>query len=136
MISLADVIQHLRPDVQMPDQCLIEDDGTGPRVVAWTSQEPQPTQAEIEAAYPAAQAAAQRAAIPSVSIRQMHIALHRLGLLTPIKEYIAASGDIELEIAFASPTFERSNALIGDMAQAMGKTDAEVDAIFALAASI
>lgn len=77
-----------------------------------------------------------RASIPSVSIRQMHTALHRLGLLAPIKAYIAASGDIELEIAFQSPTFERSNALISDMAQAMGKTDAEVDAIFALAASI
>lgn len=84
----------------------------------------------------AAQAAAARAAIPSVSIRQMHTALHRLGLLVLIKEYIAAANDIELEIAFASPTFERPNPLIGGMAQAMGKTDAEVDAIFALAASI
>jgi len=81
-------------------------------------------------------AAAQRAAIPAVTIRQMHTALHRVGLLAPIKEYIAASGDIELEIAFASPTFERSNPMIAGMAQVMGKTDEEVDAIFALAASI
>ena len=129
-------IFYLFPGINFESECIVEDAGSGPYIAQWNRLEPQPTQAEIETAYPAAQSAAVRAAIPSVSIRQMHTALHRVGLLAPIKAHIAASGDIELEIAFASPTFERSNALIGDMAQAMGKTDAEVDAIFALAASI
>jgi len=134
---LAQTLTHMFPGIQIGpgdfgDECVL----AGTEILRWYRPEPQPTPAEIEAAYPLTLAAAQRAAIPSVSIRQMHTALHRVGLLAQIKAYIAASGDIELEIAFQSPTFERPNALIGAMARAMGKTDAEVDAIFALAASI
>lgn len=82
-------------------------------------------------------AAAQRAAIPSVSRRQMLTALHRVGLLDPIKSAVAASGDIELQIAFDEAlTFERGDSFLAAMQAAMGKTDADVDAIFALAASI
>lgn len=133
---LTTTLKYLFPGADFENEIIIQDEGIGPYIAAWNRPEPQPTQVEIDYAYPAALAAAQRASIPSVSIRQMHTALHRVGLLAPIKAYIAASGDIELEIAFASPTFERSNALIDTMAQAMGKTDADVDAIFALAASI
>jgi hypothetical protein len=81
--------------------------------------------------------AAQRAAIPSVTRKQMLIALHRVGLLDPIKSAVAASGDIELQIAFDEAlTFERGDSFLAAMQLAMGKTDAEVDGIFALAASI
>jgi len=91
------------------------------------------TQTEIDAAT----IAAQRAAIPSVTRKQMLIALHRVGLLGPIKAAVAASGNIELQIAFDEAlNFERSDAFLASMQAAMGKTDAEVDAIFALAASI
>jgi len=133
---LTTTLKYLFPDSDLLHDIQVTQTENGPQITAWNRTEPQPTQAEIEAAYPLAQAAARRAAIPSVSIRQMHTALHRVGLLALIKAHIAASGDIELEIAFQSPTFERSNALISDMARAMGKTDDEVDAIFALAASI
>lgn len=103
----------------------------------WHAQGPQPTEAEIEAAAPAALAAAARAAILPVTRRQMLTALHRAGLLATIKGAMAASGDIELQIAFdESQEFQRDNPFLASMAQALGKTDAEVDAIFALAATL
>lgn len=103
----------------------------------WLSQAPQPTEAEIEAAAPAALAAAARAAIKPVTRRQMLTALHRAGLLETIQAAVAASGDIELQIAFdESQEFQRNNPFLATMAAALGKTDAEVDAIFALAATL
>lgn len=91
------------------------------------------TQAEIDAAA----IAAARAAIQPVTRRQMLTALHRAGLLATIKGAVAASGDVELQIAFdESQEFQRNNPFLATMAQALGKTDAEVDAIFALAATL
>lgn len=84
-----------------------------------------------------AEAYAARAAIVPVTRRQMLTALHRAGLLATIKGAVAASGDVELQIAFdESQEFQRYNPFLASMAQALGKTDAEVDAIFALAASL
>lgn len=78
-----------------------------------------------------------RGKIPPVTRRQMLTALHRAGLLATIKAAVASSGDIELQIAFdESQEFQRDNAFLAAMAAALGKTDAEVDAIFALAASL
>lgn len=91
------------------------------------------TQAEIDAAT----IAADRAAIKPVTRRQMLTALHRAGLLATIKGAVAASGDVELQIAFdESQEFQRNNPFLATMAAALGKTDAEVDAIFALAATL
>lgn len=84
-----------------------------------------------------AEATAARAAIKPVTRRQMLTALHRAGLLATIKGAVAASGDVELQIAFdESQEFQRDNPFLAAMSQALGKTDAEVDAIFALAASL
>ena len=110
-----------------------EDDFGGSREIlvdgAWRA----PTQAEIDAAT----IAAARAAIKPVTRRQMLTALHRAGLLATIKSAVAASGDVELQIAFdESQEFQRNNPFLATMAAALGKTDAEVDAIFALAATL
>lgn len=130
-------LQYLFPGIDLASDVVIEDDGSGPRIAAWNRSEPQPTDAEIEAATPAAIAAAARAAIKPVTRRQMLTALHRAGLLATIKGAVAASGDIELQIAFdESQEFQRDNPFLASMAQALGKTDAEVDAIFALAATL
>lgn len=103
----------------------------------WLGAGPQPTEAEIEAAAPAAIAAAARAAIKPVTRRQMLTALHRVGLLATIRGAVAASGDIELQIAFdESQEFQRNNPFLVSMAAALGKTDAEIDAVFALAATL
>ncbi len=91
------------------------------------------TQDEIDAAA----IAAARAAIKPVTRRQMLTALHRVGLLATIKGAVAASGDIELQIAFdESQEFQRNNPFLASMAAALGKTDAEIDAVFALAATL
>lgn len=72
-----------------------------------------------------------------VSRRQMLTALHRTGLLSTIKSAVAASADAEMQIAFdESQEFQRGNAFLAAMAAALGKTEAEVDAIFALARTI
>lgn len=91
------------------------------------------TQAEIDAAT----IAAARAAILPVTRRQMLTALHRVGLLATINAAVAASGDVELQIAFdESQEFQRNNPFLASMAAALGKTDAEIDAVFALAATL
>lgn len=91
------------------------------------------TQAEIDAAT----IADARASIKPVTRKQMLIALHRAGLLDTIKGAVAASGNIELQIAFDEAlTFERNDPFLAAMAAALGKSDAEVNGIFALAASI
>jgi len=85
----------------------------------------------------AAQLEVDRAAIKTVSRRQMLTALHRVGLLDTIKAAVAGSGDMEMQIAFDEALeFERGNAFIAAMAATLNKTDAEIDDIFALAASI
>ena len=101
--------------------------------IKWLSSGPQPTEAEIDAAA----TVVARAAIKPVTRRQMLTALHRVGLLATIKAAVAASGDVELQIAFdESQEFQRNNPFLASMAAALGKTDAEIDAVFALAATL
>jgi len=67
----------------------------------------------------------------------MLTALHRVGLLDTIKAAVSASGDAELQIAYdESQEFQRDNQFLVSMTAALGKSDAEVDAIFELAASL
>ena len=51
---LATTINHLFPGISFEYECVIEDAGTGPIIKQWNRPESQPTQAEIEAAYPSA----------------------------------------------------------------------------------
>lgn len=75
--------------------------------------------------------------IAPVSRRQMLTALHRAGLLATIKAAVSASDDIEMQLAFdESQEFQRDNAFLQSMALALGKSEVEVDAIFALAAGL
>lgn len=48
MLTIA--LSYLFPDVDFVDQCVIEDDGTGQRIAQWNRPEPQPTEADIQAA--------------------------------------------------------------------------------------
>ena len=56
------VIAALVPGVDFERECLIEDHGNGPRIAKWLRAEKQPTMQEIEAAWPAVQAALAQAA--------------------------------------------------------------------------
>ena len=110
-------------------------------LVRWLSAQPQPTQDEIEAAYPAAQAAAARAAIPSITRAQAKAALIISGLIAQVQPAIDAIPD-PLQRALAQNDwderlhFERSNPTLAAMAAALGMTDVQLDDLFALAASL
>lgn len=131
------ILSYLFPGIDFRRDCALQDDGAGPYIAAWRLAQPQPTAEEIEAARPAAEAWWARQQIKPVTRRQMLTALHRAGLLTTIKGAVAASNNVELQIAFEeSQEFQRNNAFLATMAQALGKTDAEIDAIFALAATL
>jgi hypothetical protein len=100
----------------------------------WISSNDEAVQAIIDAFDPEVY---ERSLIPPVTRRQMLTALHRAGLLETIKGAVSASGDVELQIAFdESQEFQRDNPFLASMAAALGKSDAEIDAIFALAASL
>ena len=117
----------------VPDCIGAADNGNGTYLLDFDGLSRLATADEVQAAA----AAAARAAIKPVTRRQMLTALHRVGLLATIKGAVAASGDIELQIAFdESQEFQRNNPFLASMAAALGKTDAEIDAVFALAATL
>jgi len=139
MIDLT--LKYMFPSIDLLAECRLQDDGAGPYIAQWNRPEPQPTQAEIEAAYPAALAAAQRAAIPSITRAQAKAALIITGLIAQVQPAIDAIPD-PLQRALAQNDwderlhFERSNPTLAAMAAALGMTDAQLDDLFALAATL
>lgn len=85
----------------------------------------------------AQQAAAYAASIPQkVSRAQFILALLAIGLLDEAEAAIEQA-DRATQINYRERLeFERGHPLIATMALVMGKTDAEIDALFALAASL
>lgn len=89
----------------------------------------------------AAQAAAARAAIPSITRAQAKAALIIAGLIAQVQPAIDAIPD-PLQRALAQNDwderlhFERSNPTLAAMAAALGMTDVQLDDLFALAASL
>lgn len=91
------------------------------------------TQAEAEAIR-AAEEAAKPVMIPALSMRQARLALLNMGLLSTVQAAITTD---EAKIWWEySPTVERSNPLVIAVLSALGKTSAEIDAMFILAATI
>lgn len=78
--------------------------------------------------------------IPVVSVvtpRQFKLALLAADLLDNIEAAIAESSDRALKINWEYATeFRRDNPFVTQMAQAINKTDTEVDALFVLAESM
>lgn len=73
----------------------------------------------------------------SVTRRQFKLALLSVGLLDDIETAIAASGDRALQITYVeAQSFDRNNPFVAAMATALGKTSAEIDALFATAATL
>lgn len=72
----------------------------------------------------------------SVTARQMLLALHQENLLTAVETAVAGM-DVVTQISWnKSSMFYRNNPLVATVAQALGKSAAELDAIFILAASL
>lgn len=57
MSRVAAVLQSMFPGIDLESECAIDDYGQGPRIVKWNRPEKQPTMQEIDAAWPAVQAA-------------------------------------------------------------------------------
>ena len=74
--------------------------------------------------------------IAPITRRQAKIALSRMGLLTAAEAWIAAA-DIETQIEWADALeLRRDHPMWGAAATALGKTEDDIDAMFALAATI
>lgn len=73
----------------------------------------------------------------SVTRRQFKLALLNIGLLDNIESVIAASTDRALQINWTEALdFRRDNPFVASMATALGKSEAEIDALFIAAAAI
>lgn len=70
-----------------------------------------------------------------VTPRQIRLALTEMGLRQAVEDYVAAQDQTVKDSWEFSTQFERNHPLIIAAAQALDKTEAEVDALFALAAT-
>ncbi len=67
----------------------------------------------------------------SITRRQFKLALLGMGLLDDVEAAVAASPDRALQISYNDALeFERNNPLILAMSSMLGKTEAELDALF------
>ena len=82
--------------------------------------------------------AARIASIPrSLTRRQFKLTLIRLGLFETVENMIAASDDLELRVTYQeAQDFERDHPMILQMAESLGKTDAELDDLFILGGTL
>ena len=72
-----------------------------------------------------------------VTRRQFKLALLSISLLDDVEAIVAGSNDRALQINYAEAlVFERNNPLVLSMAAALGKTSAEIDALFIYAAGL
>lgn len=133
---LSQTLQHLYPGIDLLSECRLQDDGNGPYIAQWHRPEPQPTPAEIEAAYPAALAAAARAAIPSVSPRQIRQALTMVNLRAAVEAAVAASDQDTKDWWEFATEFERNHPKVIAMCAALGVSDQQADDLWLLAASL
>jgi hypothetical protein len=74
-------------------------------------------------------------AIP-VTPRQIRLALTAIGLRQQVEDWVQAQDIIVKDNWDYASSFERNNALIVRAATALGKTPADLDALFALAATL
>ena len=82
--------------------------------------------------------AARLASIPrSLTRRQFKLALIRLGLFETVENMVAATSDLELRVTYQeAQDFERNHPMILQMAEYLGKTDAELDDLFILGGTL
>lgn len=72
----------------------------------------------------------------SISPRQFRQALNAIGLRASVEAAVAAADQDTKDWYEYATSFERSNTVLIAMATALGKTDADIDALFALGATL
>lgn len=83
-----------------------------------------------------AEAAAARAAMPTLTPAQLDLALLQFGLLDAVEAFVAAA-DRPTQIAYKRvQTFERSNPLLNTAARLLRMTDEQIDAVWMYGASL
>lgn len=88
-----------------------------------------PTQAQIDAAI-------SRLDVPEVvTSAQMIRALDDMGLLATVQTAVNGAGGLTLALWQHAAQFHRADPLIAQIAQAIGKSEADVDVLFVLAAT-
>lgn len=76
-------------------------------------------------------------AVKSVTARQIRLGLLQLGLLDEVEAWVAGSADAASRVEWEyANTVLRSHPMWTVGAVALGKTDAEIDALFALSATL
>ncbi|MGE0155107.1 MAG: hypothetical protein AB7R90_21010 [Reyranellaceae bacterium] len=91
-----------------------------------------PTLAEVEARREELEYKASR--VMEVTPLQLRRALRSIGLKAEVDAFLAQAGEEAQEAWEYAVTINRNDALIAAAAQELGKTDQEIDALFALAA--
>lgn len=76
------------------------------------------------------------APIRTVTPRQLRLALNAMGLRSAVETYVAAANQDVKDSWEYSTVFERDHPLLVAAGHALGKTDAEIDALFALAVTL
>lgn len=123
--SIQDVLLYLRPGLTPNSDYYAGETG-----FVWMHESTAPTPDEIDAARPAAEAAAARAAMPTLTPAQLDLALLQFGLLDAVEAFVAAA-DRPTQIAYKRvQTFERSNPLLNTAAGLLRMTDEQVDAVW------
>lgn len=136
-MGLSTTLRHLYPDLFNAGKIEVTNIDGEEFISLWASDLPMPSLDEINASETEAEAAYKRSLIKPVTRRQFKLALLAIGLLDDVEAAIAASGDRALQINYAEALdFDRNNPFVLQMSAALGKTDAEIDALFQLAASL
>jgi hypothetical protein len=87
----------------------------------------EPTEAEVLAMV---------APIQDVTDLQFRLALNQIGLRASVETYVAAASQDVKDYWDRATTFRRDHPLVVGAGVALGKTDAEMDALFQLAATL
>jgi hypothetical protein len=109
---------------------LLQDDGDSPYIKQWNWKEPKPDINDVIAE-------SLKVIPPSiVSMRQARLALLQSGLLSTVSAAIAAGGEADqIEWEYAAEV-NRNQPLVQNMKAGLGLTDADLDNLFTLAASL
>jgi hypothetical protein len=120
---------HITPDNKLHDDA----DGFALTLQSWPKDARKATQEEIDAI----QNPSAIQIIPTVvSMRQARLALLQFGVLSQVNLAIANGNDAD-KIAWEYATeVRRSDALVTNMATALGLNEASLDSLFSLAASL
>ena len=115
--------------------CVIRDDGdgNGPYIATWNIASPIPDAPAITAALAAIDAPAP---VASVTPRQARLALLGAGALDQVEAAVKAAGGATLITWEYASAFERHDPLITAIGSQLNMSEAQIDALFAQAATL